>query len=46
MEEKRKEILRGLDSELASVNEQTTAFDGRFTASTKVLDQLKSGKHR
>ena len=43
MEEKRKAILRGLEAELTSVNEQTTAFEARFTAATKVLDQLKSG---
>ena len=45
MEEKRKSILRGLESDLASVNEQTTAFETRFTAATKVLDQLKSGTY-
>ena len=44
MEEKRKSILRSLETELVSVNEQATAFEARFTAATKVLDQLKSGK--
>ena len=44
MEEKRKSILRGLEADLTSVSEQTTAFEARFTAATKVLDQLKSGK--
>ena len=43
MEEKRKSILRSLEADLASVSEQTTAFETRFTAATKVLDQLKSG---
>ena len=46
MEEKRKSILRSLEADLASVNEQTTAFEARFTAATKVLDQLKSGKNK
>ena len=45
MEEKRKAILRSLEADLASVSEQTTAFEARFTAATKVLDQLKSGKN-
>ena len=45
MEEKRKSILRSLEADLASVNEQTTAFEARFTAATKVLDQLKSGNN-
>ena len=43
MEEKRKAILRGLESDLAGANEQAAGFDARYTASTKVLDQLKSG---
>ena len=45
MEEKRKAILRSLEADLASISEQTTAFEARFTAATKVLDQLKSGKN-
>ena len=43
MEEKRKGILRSLETDLVAVNEQATVFETRFSAATKVLDQLKSG---
>lgn len=43
MEEKRKTILRSLEDDLAFVSEQTTRFEARFTAATKIQDQLKSG---
>ena len=43
MEEKRKGILRSLETDLVAVNEQASVFEVRFSAATKVLDQLKSG---
>lgn len=43
MEEKRKEILRGLEVELGQVQDETTSYDSRYTGATKILDQLKSG---
>ncbi|KAL5492038.1 hypothetical protein EMCRGX_G017427 [Ephydatia muelleri] len=43
MEEKRKAILRQLEDELDSINEQTALFERQYSSSTKVLDQLKSG---
>lgn len=45
MEEKRKEILRGLEAELAATEESMGIFDARYTNAVKVLDQLKSGKY-
>ncbi len=44
MEEKRKIILEGLEMELAKVNDEESEYSTRYAASTKVLDQLKSGK--
>lgn len=43
MEEKRKAILRGLEAELAEVTERKASFDARYSATTNVLDQLKTG---
>lgn len=45
MEEKRKAILRGLEEELSSVHEKTGSFTAKFTAATKVLEQLMSGEN-
>ncbi len=45
MEEKRKAILRDLEEELSSVTDKTGSFTAKFTAATKVLEQLMSGKH-
>ena len=44
MEEKRKEILHGLEAELAATEERMAVFDARYASAIKVLDQLKSGK--
>lgn len=44
MEEKRKEILHGLELELSKIQDETSGYDARYAAATKVLDQLKSGK--
>ena len=43
MEEKRKGILRGLEIELGQIQDEMTGYDARYTAATKILDQLKSG---
>ncbi len=44
MEEKRKEILRGLEVELGTIQDDTSGHDTRYSASTKVFDQLQSGQ--
>ena len=43
MEQRRMDILKGLEKELDSVKGETTSTDARYAAATKVLDQLKSG---
>lgn len=43
MEEKRKEILRGLEMELSEIQDEASGYDARYAGATKVLDQLKSG---
>lgn len=43
MEEKRKEILHGLEAELSGIQDEASGYDTRYAAATKVLDQLKSG---
>ena len=45
MEEKRKAILRGLEEELAAVTDKSVSFAAKFSASTKVLEQLMSGMY-
>ncbi len=45
MEEKRKAILRDLEDELSSITDKTGSFTAKFTAATKVLEQLMSGEH-
>ena len=45
MEEKRKDILRGLESDLGEIQDETSGYDTRYAAATKVLDQLKSGQY-
>lgn len=44
MEQRRMNILKGLEKELDGVKEETANTDSRYAAATKVLDQLKSGK--
>lgn len=44
MEEKRKEILRGLEKDLTVIQEEGAGYDARYASATKVLDQLKSGE--
>ena len=43
MEEKRKAILRELEVELSTVTDKTGSFTAKFSAATKVLEQLMSG---
>lgn len=43
MEEKRKEILKGLEMDLEKIQDEMAGYDARYTAATKILDQLKSG---
>ena len=44
MEEKRKDILRGLEKDLTGIQEEGAGYDARYASATKVLDQLKSGE--
>ena len=44
LEQQRQTILHGLEEELKVVEVTASESDGRHTAATRVLDQLKSGK--
>ena len=46
MEEKRKEILKELELELTAINDEATSYESRYSATTKILDQLKSGMNQ
>ena len=43
MEERRKVILREMESELAATDEQRTKYEARQAATMRVIEQLKSG---
>ena len=44
MEERRKVILREMESELAATDEQRTKYEARQAATMRVIEQLKSGQ--
>lgn len=46
MEQRRKDILIGLEKELDEVKDESSSLDSRYSAATKILEQLKSGKWR
>ncbi len=45
MEQRRVDILKGLEKELDGIKEETVTTDSRYAEATKVLDQLKSGNY-
>lgn len=45
MEEKRKEILKGLETELSQIHDEAAGYESRYSGATKILDQLKSGQY-
>lgn len=44
LEEQRQTILHSLEQKLEIAQKQVLVAEGRYTRTTKVLDQLKSGK--
>ena len=44
MEQKRKNILSGLEKELEGIIDEAASQDSRYSAASKILDQLKSGQ--
>lgn len=43
MEQRRKDILSGLEKEFEGVTDEAAGLESRYSAATKILDQLKSG---
>ena len=46
LENERKGILNGLESKLTNSTSQSEAFDMKYVATMKTLDQLKSGRKK